>query len=323
MRPFALLALLFLGVSVALAHDVPVNPSTCTFDPLGITAPDAGLVASVASPTAADGMRIVYTVATATAQFQQEPVTPRSFTIGGVEGTLAFQPAFSGTLLASGDLFYPAVTLTFTFGAVPTSVTVPLTTSLAIAGNDVVMGAPMTSDGQLTLVGAVPAGALPLPLATSATLLQLTCQASPPPDLDQFAAPTTITSLAGVLSPSKGKLRGILRGGTWTVGDLTGRPAILRLMAGDAVLATVDFPSGFSAQSARHLVADNANGSRVLLQVARRRPTAQLRVLMPGIEMPSAGSKTANVQATLVVGDVLARGARSFRLRGGALRAGS
>jgi len=323
MRRFALAILFFVGVSVALAHDVPVNPSTCTFDPFVITAPEAGLVASVAPATAADGMRIVYTVATATAQFQQEPVTPRSFAIGGVEGTLAFQPAFSGTLLASGDLFYPAVTLTFTLGAVPASVTVPLTTSLAVAGNDVVMGMPMTSDGHLTLVGAVPAGALPPPLATSATLLELTCQASPPPDLDQFAAPPTITGLAGLLSPSKGKLRGIVRGGTWTVGDLTGRPAILQLVAGDAVLATVDFPSGFSAPSARHLVAESANGSRVVLQVARRRPAAQLRVLLPGVEMPSAGGRTASVQATLVVGDVLARGARSFRLRGGALRAGS
>jgi len=322
MRAVAI-ACLTLGARLALAHDIPVSPSTCTFDTFELTEPDTGVSANVSPPTSADAMRIVYTVATATAQFQQEPVTPRSFAIGGVEGTLAFQPAFSGTLLASGDLFYPAVTLTFTLGAVPASVTVPLTTSLAVAGNDVVMGMPMTSDGHLTLVGAVPAGALPPPLATSATLLELTCQASPPPDLDQFAAPPTITGLAGLLSPSKGKLRGIVRGGTWTVGDLTGRPAILQLVAGDAVLATVDFPSGFSAPSARHLVAESANGSRVVLQVARRRPAAQLRVLLPGVEMPSAGGRTASVQATLVVGDVLARGARSFRLRGGALRAGS
>src|SRR5262245_3694702 len=101
MRRLAVIPLLL--ASVALAHDVPVNPSTCTFDPLEVSAADAGLSATVAAATAADAMRVVYSVATGIAQFQQPTVSPRSLTIGGVAGTIAFPRAWNASLVTSGD----------------------------------------------------------------------------------------------------------------------------------------------------------------------------------------------------------------------------
>src|SRR5262249_6884655 len=104
-------ACLILGAQLALAHDVPGSPSTCTVGTSEVTELDTGIAASVTPPTSADAMRIVYAVATATAQFQQEPLTPRAFTVGGTLGTIAFPAAFSATLTAAGDLRADGVAL--------------------------------------------------------------------------------------------------------------------------------------------------------------------------------------------------------------------
>jgi hypothetical protein len=156
----------------------------------------------------------------------------------------------------------------------------------------------------------------------STTLLRLGCQANPPPDLDQFAAPTSLSALAGVLSPSKGKLRGKLKGGSFATGDLTAGPAILQLLAGGATIASAEFPAGLRTQSARVLVADGMNGSRLTVRLGRGRQPARVVIDLPAVTQAGVSGRV-EVQATLVAGTVTARGVRPFRARRGTLRAGS
>jgi hypothetical protein len=316
------IACLALAARLALAHDIPVSPSTCTFDPFELTEPDSGVSVTVAPPTSADAMRIVYTVATATAQFQQVSLTPRAFTVGGTPGTVAFPAAFGATLTAAGDLRADGVALDVTVGDVATTVPVTLTTAVVAVGGGVAGGTPMGPDGRFVLVGSIPAAALPPPMNASTTLLRLGCQANPPPDLDQFAAPTSLSALTGVLSPSKGKLRGKLKGGSFTIGDLTAGPAILQLLAGSATIVSAEFPAGLRAQSARVLVAGGTNGSRLTVRLGRGRQPARIVVDLPAVAQAGVSGRV-EVQATLVVGTVTARGVRPFRARRGTLRAGS
>jgi hypothetical protein len=308
--------------SAALAHDVPVNPSTCTFNPLEVSAPDAGLSATVAVPTAADAMRVVYSVASGIAQFQQPTVSPRSLTVGGVAGTIAFPRAFNATLVTSGDMHADDVALGITLGGVATTVAVNLTSAVAIVGDDVVSGVPMGSDGTFILAGAIPAGRLPAPLDTTPTVIRLGCRVSPVPDRDQFVLVPAVTSLAGVLSPSTGKLRGALQGATVSAATIGGGPAILRLDAAGTALATVEFPAGFSAQG-RDLVAQASDGSRLTIRPGKGRAPARLLATLPGVTVPAGATGSVDVEATLVAGPMTARGSRPFRARGGALRAGS
>jgi hypothetical protein len=321
MRSLAI-AGLSLVARLALAHDVPVTPSTCTFDPFEVTEADSGVAATVATPTAADAMRIVYTVATATAQFQQAAVTPRAFTIGGAAGMIAFPPAFSARLTAAGDLRADGVGLEVTVGGVKARVPVTLTTAVVVVGGGVVSGIPMSADGRFLMVGAIPPPALPAPMNASTTVLRVGCQASPPPDLDQFAPVPTLSALGGVLSPSKGKLHAALKGAPLVATDLTAGPAVLELSAAGTTIAVADFPAGLRAQSARVLVADGANGSRLTVRLGKGRRPGRALVSLPGITLTGASGRV-EVQATLVAGAVTARGTRPFRARRGTLRGGS
>jgi hypothetical protein len=320
MRLLAVVPLLL--ASAALAHDVPVNPSTCTFDPIEVSAPDAGLSATVAVPTTAHAMRVVYSVATGIAQFQQPTVSPRSLTIGGVAGTLAFPRAWNASLVTSGDMHAENVGLGITLGGVATTVMVNLTSAVAVVGDDVVSGVPMGSDGSFILTGAIPAGRLPAPLDATPTVIRLGCHLSPVPDRDQFILVPAVTSLAGVLSPTTGKLRGMLQGGTVSAATVGGGPAILRLDAAGTSLATVEFPAGFTAQG-RNLVAQASDGSQLTIRPGKGRAPARLLATLPGVTVPAGATGSVDVEATLVAGPMTARGSRPFRARGGALRAGS
>jgi hypothetical protein len=308
--------------STALAHDVPVNPSTCTFDPLEVTVPDAGLSATVAAPTAADAMRVVYSVAAGIAQFQQPTVSPRALTIGGVAGTIAFPRAFNATLATSGDMHADDVALGISLGGIATTVAVNLTSAVAVVDDDVVAGVPMGSDGSFLLAGAIPAGRLPAPLDAAPTVIRVGCRVSPVPDRDQFVLVPAVTSLAGVLSDTTGKLRGTLQGGTVSAATIGGGPAILRLDAAGTSLATVEFPAGFAVQG-RDLVAQASDGSRLTIRPGKGRALARLLATLPGVTVPADVTGSIDVEATLVAGPMTARGSRPFRARGGTLRAGS
>src|SRR5262249_24610193 len=184
MRSVAI-ACLILGAPLALAHDIPGSPTTRTFDTFELTEPDTGISASVTPPTSADAMRIVYTVATATAQFQQVSSTPRAFTVGGTSGTITFPAAFGATLTSAGDLRADGVALGVMIGSVAATVPVTLTTAVVAVGDSVAGGLPMGTDGRFVLVGSIPRGTLAPPMNASTTLLRLGGHPDPPPDLGQ------------------------------------------------------------------------------------------------------------------------------------------
>jgi len=320
-----ILVCLVLAARLSSAHDVPVTPSTCTFDQVQLVGADGGPSATVAPPTPADAMRIAYTVATSTAQFQQRIVAPHAFSIAGVAGTIAVPQAFNAQLTTGGDLSADDVALDVVLGGVAATVPVHLTTAVVVAGSGVEAGAPIGTDGRFSLVGVAPAGTLPAPLNASPTVLRFGCQANPAPDVDQFALAPTFTSFAGMLSATRGKLRGTLAGGALTATSFTGGEAILHLEVAGGGRATFEFPDGFRAQGARLLVAETADGARMTLRLGKGRSPARLEADLPGQQsaVPPASTGSVQVDATLVAGPVTARAGRPFRARGGTLRAGS
>lgn len=308
-----LLALL-LTVSPAAAHDVPVEPNTCTLD-LEVGS------AVVAPPADVDALRIVYTVASNVAQFQAATVPPRAFTIGGVAGSLAFPAVFSTTLTTAGDLVFAPIPLAFVVDGVPVTVPVALTTGLVEAEGIVLSGTPIGSDGTLGLVGVVPAGALPAPL-DGATVVRARCVLLPvAPDLDQFAEAAAAAKLGGVIKSTKGKLHALLQVPVGTTPDFT-RAAMLRFATSDGDLLVVDLPNGLVASGRKH-TGTSADGAVVTVKPGRKKPRPTYKVLLttPGQTVPPPAGGRADVQATFDLGGVLARGARTFKAKSGGLRA--
>lgn len=306
--------LLLLAATVARAHDVPVNPNTCTFDPLEIGAAD------VAPPTGADALRIVYTVAANVAQFQAATVAPRAFTIDGVDGSFAFPAVFSTTLTTNGDLVFAPVPLAFVVGGTPVTVPVALTTGLLEHDGAVVAGAPIGADGVLGLAGIVPAGVLPPPL-DEATVVRMYCRLLPvAPDLDQFAEGAIVAKLGGYVKPTKGKLHALLQMPIGTSPDFT-RPALLRLVTAGNEIVTLDLPNGLTG-GPKMFLGTAADGSVVTVKAGKKKPRPTWKVLLttPGqTALPSEGRF--DVQATFDLGGVLARGTRTFKAKSGGLRA--
>jgi hypothetical protein len=309
------LLVLLLTAGVAAAHDVPVNPNTCTFDPLQIGA------AVVAPPADADALRIVYTVATNLAQFQAGTVPPRAFTIGGVDGTLAFPTVFSTTLTTAGDLVFPSVPLAFVVGGEPVTVPVALTTGLADDAGVVVEGTPIGAGGVVALAGVIPAGTLPPPL-DGATTVRMQCQLLPvAPDLDQFAEAATAAKLGGYVKPSRGKLHAVLQVPVGAALDFA-RPALIRLATAGGDLLLLDLPSGLTG-AGKKLSATAADGSVVTIKAGKKkpRPTYKVLIITPGQTIASPPGGQTDVQATFEVAGVLARTMRTFKAKSGGLRA--
>jgi hypothetical protein len=309
------LLVLLLTAGVAAAHDVPVNPNTCTFDPLQIGD------AVVAPPADADALRIVYTVATNLAQFQAGTVPPRAFTIAGVDGTIAFPTVFSTTLTTAGDLAFPSVPLAFVVGGAAVTVPIALTTGLADEGGVVVGGRPMGADGVVALAGVIPAGTLPPPL-DGVTAVRLQCRLLPVgPDLDQFAEAAAVAKLGGYVKPAKGKLHAVLQVPIGAPIDFA-KPALLRFTAGGADLLVLDLPSGL-AGAGKKFSGTATDGSAVTIKAGKKkpRPSYKVQITTPGQTIaPPPGGQT-DVQATFEVAGVLARGTRTFKAKSGGLRA--
>ncbi|HEV7734777.1 MAG TPA: hypothetical protein VGR62_21585 [Candidatus Binatia bacterium] len=310
----ALLVLLLMA-RVGFAHDVPVEPNSCTFDPIEIG------TAVVSPPTAVDALRIVYTVATNQAQFQGGAVPPRTFTVDGVDGSIAFPVVFATTLSTTGDLTFAPVPLTFVVGGATVTVPVVLTTGLVPTAAGVVSGTPIGPGGVVGLAGVIPAGALPSPL-DGETTVSMHCQLLPVgPDLDQFAEAPVAANLGGYVKPSKGKLHAVLQVPIGTTVDFT-RPALLRLVAGGSEMLTVELPNGLAA-SGRKFTSTAADGSVVTIKPGKKKPvpTYKLQLATPGQTIAPPPGGRADVQATFEIGGVLARGVRTFKAKSGGLRA--
>jgi len=317
MRRGWLLALLLTARSAA-AHIVPVPPSACVFDPLTIDAPSAGTTATAAPPAAADQFRILYDPQASDAQFDLTGVPPRSFTVGGVTGTVAFPSVFLATLLNTGDLT-ATVPLTFTLGGGATSVTMTLTTGLAAAGDTIVEGAPIGADGRFTLVGITDQSRLGPPLAGPLLAIQMSCQATPRPDTDQFRA---ATPLSASLNARKLKLRTLFITAPGDSPNFAAAPAILRATSGSTDIATVLLASGLPAKGRKLFIGRTADG-RMALGVRALKRQGQTEFLLAlkvkNPTPPPAGGNPVNFSVVYTVGGVTGRIVLPMKRRGALL----
>jgi len=318
-RTPCLLLLLLLPWTTS-AHIVPVPPSTCAFDPVTIEAPSSGVVGTAAPAGSADQFRILYDPAASQADFDMESLPPRGFTAAGVEGTVALPGVGIATLLSfcptgtctagtrSGDLTMVS-SLTVTLNGSSTTVPITLTTGLTAAGAGMVVeGVPMGRDGRFTLVGLVAGSALGPPLDGPLVTVQLTCQAVPAPDTDQFHFATQTTPVSATLTARAFNLRAIFAPGPTETPNFPASPALLRASSGGTTLTTVDLPSGLPARG-RSLFIGRSADRRAALGVRRLQrpgpPAYLLAVKIKNPTLPAAASGPVSVALTYDVGGLL------------------
>jgi len=229
---------------------------------------------------------------------------PRSFSLGSTSGTLAFPPRFEAHMLATGDVTTLELPLAFVVDGAPASVPVVLTTGLAAGGSVMVEGSPIGADGSVTFVGVATTDALPSPL-----VLRLHCQATPAPDLDQFASPAETMKIAGAVTTEQTRLRARFQLGA--AEPAFAEPVLIRLAAGDTTVATLDLPTGLEPHGRNRFT--DAQGT-VTVRMVRRRPVATyvLTARLPTTSMPPPGGTRVDVALTYDVGGLLSRGTRVF-----------
>jgi hypothetical protein len=304
-----ILLLLAMG---AFAHNVPVVPSTCTFDPIEVTASGRTIVVSPAGPS--DQLTITYDNSTASlATFDMRSVPPRPLTVDGAAGTLGFPGLFQAKMSASGDLVVASLTLTLGSELVPVS----LTTALAAADGVVVEGAPIRGDGRFTFVAVSTAGVASL--GGARMFLRFGCQALPPPDLDQFATPSEVTMVTGGVRKATMKLHAAFRTDQQDAPDLSSVASILRVSAGSDDVAALSFPTGL-ARHGKSFVGDASDGSRLTVRVPRSKAPARYAVKVRATGVAAPGAAATSLQVTLALGSVTARVNRPFRTTGTGFR---
>jgi hypothetical protein len=302
-RWYAIALLASLAGPVA-GHVIPVDPSTCAFDPVVIEAPAAGLTASGVPATDGDRFTITYDVGSSTAQFNAATIPPRAFSAPGVAGTLAVPTIFPAVMLKSGDLVTPSLPLTVAVGGDTVTLPLALSTGLAVASDVTREGSPMDAAGRFTLVGVAPIGALPPPFAGSAVVISLGCAATPRPDLDQFAFPQT-KLLSATISAKELRLRAIFALDPKQTPDFPGRPALFRAATAATTIAVANRP-GLPRVKKLFLSRGDDGTLIAIAQIRRKPPTYLLGVTVPGPAMPAL-ARTTEVVFTYEVGGQPAR----------------
>ena len=320
---------ILLAAAAASAHVIPVCPSTCAFDPIEIDAPDGGISVMAAPPGPSDQFVIKYIPdpQAGAAQFGMSAVPPRSFTVDGVNGTLALPAVFNARMTNVGDLVV-SVPVTITLGGAPASVAMTLTTGLATAGTMILEGAPIPAKGntaiipcptdqsitQFTMVGAVPESGLSAPLAGRFGV-RLSCQTTPAPDRDQFTLATQTTLVSTRLTAQMLKLRAIFAPGPTETADFPNQPAVVRVHAGDTVVAVGNLPGGLPARGKKVFVGMSADGRAAIgVRILRQKPlTYFLETKLRDPALPQAGAGRLDVTFTCEVGGLLSRVEGSLR----------
>jgi len=323
----AVAALAVLVAARAGAHIVPIPPSVCSPD-VALSVP-GGPTGATAAAGPADALRVRFDAPGSEALFCPAdpaapatlcaPPSPRAFTLGDATGTLTFPPRFTATVYSSGDVDSPGLRLVVASGGRTTLATLTLTSGLAAAGDQLVEGASIGDFGSLTLVGVTDAGAVSPALAGQPLVLRLACRATPAPDIDQFRTLPQAT-LAGTITPRRATIRALLTGGPATTPPFAGTPAMVRLRAGDTMIASAFLPAGIAA-SGRRFTATTPDGKSRVTVKPRRDGSWVLTLVLDGPTMPPEAGGRALVDLTLDAGGVLARGERLFvgtsqRLRG-------
>jgi len=309
----AAIALLVLSASVASAHLVPINPSTCALD-VRLSAPDASVVATVDPPAAGDLIRTTYTPDANSTRSQMQvcpadPVDPsgrctlafpaRGFDAGGVAGSITLPSAFALRLLANGDLHAAGVPIAIAFGGgPPVSVSFELGSALVLVGTTAVSGSPLDASGAFTIVGTGTSDQLPAPLGSTPLEIELSCTLAPPPDLDQFALAARLTKVRGALTTKKAKLTLVLESEVTMPADFAAVPTVLRLGPEDATLlqSVATLAAGargrFASSDGELLVSPLRSKTSRLMKVVLRKALAPTEPYASGegtIELSSGG----------------------------------
>jgi hypothetical protein len=306
----ALLAVALAAASAASAHVVPVLPSTCAFEPVEIRA--GGVEARGVAPGPDDAITIRYDPQAGAVQLETTGV-PRAFT-GGASGSMVLPALFPARLESTGDLTAAGVAVGWTVAGAPAATTLDLTTGVAGADGVVGEGVPFGSDGRFVLVGVLPAGTLPPPLAGAAVTLRLGCTAVPAPDLDQFAVPTRTTGFRGTLGTRRSALRATIRPAPGAAFD-PARPAVLRLGAGDETLVALVTSGGLAPRGRRRWVGRSDDGAATITLRRRGRGVYLLTVAL-GAVTPPAGAGPVELSLAYDVAGLTARARRTFRRNG-------
>src|SRR5262245_11199082 len=328
---------IILAAAVARAHKIPVCNSTCAFEPVEIDAPDDGISVRAVPAASSDQFVIKYDPQAGIAQFDMSAVPPRSFTVGGVDGTLALPTLFNVQMTTIGDLI-ASVPVTITLGGASASEAMTLTTGLAIAGTMILEGSPIPPKANtspppqcpdpadqsitgFTLVGVVPESGLGAPLAGRLGV-RLSCQATPAPDRDQFTLATLTTLVTARLSAQLLKVRAIFAPGASDTADFPNQRALVRVHAGDTLIAVADLPTGLATKGKKAFIGKSADGNVAIgVVVLRKNPlTYFFEVKLRNPTLPAAGGGPLDVTFTYEVGGLLSRVEAKLRPNGHATK---
>lgn len=322
-RGVALLVALVACATRAAAHNVPVLPSDCAFDPFTV-AVVGGMSASVAPPGGADVAHTVYDLQSETAQFTSKAAAPRPFDAGGVPATVTVPPIFTGALFTTsdhasttGEIVVPSLQLAFDMAGDTVTVPFALTTGLIAVGGRVVAGSSIDKTGLYTLVGTAAPAALPPPLGGTPLVVSITCKAFPPPDSHQFQRSLDSALLGSTISAKTLSIRALFAPAPNLVPDFPGKPALVRVAAGDATVAAGAFPDGLAQRTKKLFVSTSADKTiSIGVRFLHHRFGVDDYLFAAKIKapaLPAVAGKTTPVAIAYQVGGLIGRVGGDFR----------
>jgi hypothetical protein len=318
--------MLLVAVRLAVAHVVPIPPSTCAFDPIDLEWPERHLRATVASPGADDVARITYDVTQQTAQVTTDGAA-RGFVAGDLAGSVrvpSFVTALVGdldssmapTVVRSGDLVAPSASLELTVGGATATIPMALTTGLAAAAGRVAEGAAIDGVGLFVLAGVAHASGLPTPFGDGTVVVRLSCRAGPRPDIDQFRGGLQSRLLHATLTANGLSLRALVAADASIPLDFPGTAAV-RASVGDLTLVDATLPAGLRRRGRRRLFVGASRGGRTRMGVQFLYNTAGLDTWELALKsraplLPAADGSDVRLQVTTELGGLLSRMSAPF-----------
>ena len=320
-------ALLLVAATVqgALAHIVPIPPSTCRFEPLQFQVPATGLSGSAETGGVNDMMRIVFDAAES--QLQLCPTVsptdshcgapvPRPFALGTTTGTVTLPSLFQAAMLSTGDVTISNLPLTFTIGGSAVTVPVTMTTGLAAVDGTVVAGTPLQGLGSMTLVGALSGNALPPPLTGQSILVTFSCQPRPVPDKDQFSTALQLTPIKGQITSTEARLTATAAISSSAPPQLSGVPLLLAVNVDGTPVASAVLSSGVQGSKRLTGTSDDGKATVTVRQTATR---LELTAVIRNVTLPPQSGRVL-VDLTLDSNGLIGRGEQLFRATGNGSR---
>jgi len=321
----ATLLLIAATVQGALAHIVPIPPSTCRFEPLNFSVPASGLSGAAETGGVNDMMRVVFDAAES--QIQLCPTVsdtdihcgapvPRPFTLGTMTGTVTLPSLFQAAMLSTGDVTIRNLPLTFTIGGSTVTIPVTMTTGLAAVNGTVVAGTPLQGLGSMTLVGVLSGDTLPPPVRGQSVLVTFSCQPRPVPDKDQFSTALQLTPIKGEITSTEARLSATAAISSSAPPQLSGVPLLLAVAVDGAPVASAVLSSGVQGGTRLSGTSDDGKATVKVRQSATR---LVVTAVIRDVTLPPQSGRVL-VDLTLDGNGLIGRGEQLFRATGGGKR---